>query len=112
MIKTENEKNWPNSGKVFSDETREKMSLAKKGKRTGTESHRAKSVLMVDINTKKIIAIFGTGVEAEAKTGVARTSISQAAKGRLPTAGGQEWMFLKDNTNESVVGGIAKRLEI
>ncbi len=94
----------PNSGKVFSEETRQRMSAAKKGKYVGANSPRAKAVLQLDVNTMRIIKEWPTAVEASETLGILRSSISGAAKGRLPTAGGFRWMFAEDNQNDNDVG--------
>ncbi len=96
-----------NTGKIFSEETRAKMSKAKKGKYKGEKNNRAKTLLKIDPETSKILEIFITGVQAEEETGILRSSISQAAQGKIPTAGGFHWMFGMDNQGKNEIGMIA-----
>ncbi len=109
MLDENNIERGSNYGKTFSDETRERMSTAKKGKYTGSNSSRAKSILQIEVNTGKIIAVFDTAVEAEKETGTLRSSISQAARGNIPSAGGCGWMFASENEGSGEIGSEATK---
>lgn len=59
----------------------------------GKESISAKAVIQID-KLGKIIKKFGSLREAERKTGVSHTHISDACRGRYKTAGGFQWAYV------------------
>lgn len=72
----------------FTDETRKKMSKNRKGKCTGKQCARARSVRCVDTGE-----LFETINDAVKKTGVRSSDISMVCSGKRKTAGGMRWEY-------------------
>lgn len=77
-----------NYGKDFSKETREKLSLSHKGKKTGADNPAAKSVMCLETGE-----IFPTTVSAAKAVNVSRGTICSCLLGRSKTAGGYHWKY-------------------
>lgn len=77
-----------NYGKDFSKETREKLSLSHKGKKTGADNPAAKSVMCIETGE-----IFPTTVSAAKAANVSRGTICSCLLGRSKTAGGYHWKY-------------------
>lgn len=77
-----------NYGKEFSKETRERLSLLHKGKKTGADNPAAKSVLCIETGE-----IFPTTVSAAKAVNVSRGTICSCLLGRSKTAGGYHWKY-------------------
>ena len=77
-----------NYGKEFSKETRERLSLSHKGKKTGADNPAAKSVLCIETGE-----IFPTTVSAAKAVNVSRGTICSCLLGRSKTAGGYHWKY-------------------
>lgn len=77
-----------NYGKDFSKETREKLSLSHKGKKTGADNPAAKSVMCIETGE-----IFPTTVSAAKAVNVSRGTICSCLLGRSKTAGGYHWKY-------------------
>lgn len=77
-----------NYGKEFSKETRERLSLSHKGKKTGADNPAAKSVLCIETGE-----IFPTTVSAAKAVNVSRGTICFCLLGRSKTAGGYHWKY-------------------
>ena len=77
-----------NYGKEFSKETRERLSLSHKGKKTGADNPAAKSVLCIETGE-----IFPTTVSAAKAVNVGRGTICSCLLGRSKTAGGYHWKY-------------------
>ena len=77
-----------NYGKDFSKETREKLSLSHKGKKTGADNPAAKSVICLETGE-----IFPTTVSAAKAVNVSRGTICSCLLGRSKTAGGYHWKY-------------------
>lgn len=76
-------------GKKRSPETVEKMRKNRIGKTVG-ETH-IQSLKVLCVNTGEVYASIG---EAGRKTGISRTGIMNALKGRSKSAGGYEWNYM------------------
>lgn len=77
-----------NYGKDFSKETREKLSLSHKGKKTGADNPAAKSVMCIETGE-----VFPTTVSAAKAVNVSRGTICSCLLGRSKTAGGYHWKY-------------------
>lgn len=77
-----------NYGKDFSKETREKLSLSHKGKKTGADNPAAKSVVCIETGE-----IFPTTVSAAKAVNVSRGTICSCLLGHSKTAGGYHWKY-------------------
>ncbi len=97
-----------NAGKVFSDETRQKMRDARVGKYLGANSPRAKGILQIDTSNNKILGIYPTAKQASDELGINQGSLSMAAQGKIPSAGGYYWLFTKDNEGVNEIGKVIK----
>lgn len=93
----ENEKGYW-YGKSFSDEHKEKIGKSGLGKKRSKESIRKtseskqKPIIQYTKNFEQI-AEFSSGVEAENKTGILRSHISQCCNYKRKSAGGYKWRF-------------------
>jgi hypothetical protein len=80
--------------------TRPDLSESKKGEKnpmfgkTGDKSSRSKKVSQIDKDRNKIIATFGSTMEAERQTGVNNKSIQHCCKGKSRSAGGFIWKYI------------------
>lgn len=83
-------------GKHHTDETKEKISIALRGKYTRGNCSHARPVVQINKNTGDIIQIFDCIKDAEELVGVANPSITRCCKGNLKYAGGYKWMYLYD----------------
>ncbi len=101
--------NTGNAGKVFSDETRQKMKEARVGRFSGAQSPRAKGILRIDTGNNKILGIYPTAKQASDELGINQGSLSMAAQGKIPSAGGYYWLFMKDNRGVNEIGEVVKR---
>ena len=87
----------PMCGKHLSAESRQKLSVANRGKRQPrSEEHRRrisevrrKPIICVETNT-----IYGSGLEAEEQTGISRANICGCCTGKRKTAGGFTWRYV------------------
>lgn len=85
-------------GKHWDDEHKEMLRISSTGKRHTEESKRKiseskqKSVVQYDKNNEKI-SEYVSAVEAENKTGIGRSHISQCCNGKRKSAGGYIWRF-------------------
>lgn len=77
-----------NYGKDFSKETREKLSLSHKGKKTGADNPTAKRVMCIETGE-----IFLTTVSAAKAVNISRGTICSCLLGRSKTAGGYHWKY-------------------
>ena len=87
----------PWKGRKHTQESRAKMSIAKKGNKNmgiGKNHHSAKAIIQYD-REGNFINRFDTAVDAEKATGVLRSGICVCAKGRYKTAGGYIWRYEK-----------------
>ena len=86
--------NNPNYRNHFSEETRKKMS--KNHFDCSGENHpQAKTVICIDINK-----YYKTAKEAAEKTNTCYTCITAAARGKRKTAGGYHWRYATENEIE------------
>lgn len=81
--------NNPNYGKSPSEEIREKISKARKGKGT-------KKVEQIDKNTLEVIRVWDSLSEVERQLNIPVTNISKVCKGKQKTAGGYKWRYKND----------------
>ena len=88
--------NHPMYGKHHSEETRKKMSKAKKGKYCGENNPNSKPVIQIDQNTNEVINIYSGAKEAERKGGFKQSAISECCRGKRKLYKGFKWMFLED----------------
>ena len=93
--------NHPFYGKHHTEETKRKMSEAKKGKYCGEKNHRSKSVVQIDPNTNEVVNIYFSTSEVTKQTGFNRSAISQCCNGKYSRLGnniykGFKWMYLED----------------
>ena len=72
----------------FTEETRVKQSMAKKGMKL-----RSTPIFQKDINGN-IIAIFDSAISAQKSLNILRSSICEALKGHHKTAGGFKWEYV------------------
>ncbi len=95
-----------NGGKIFSEETRAKMSKSRAGRFVGKNSPRSKSMVQIDMYSGMVIDEFISGKEAYEETGIFAGGISQAANpdNSRSSAGGYFWrkgdsvdLFKRDN---------------
>lgn len=80
-----------NNGKILSKETREKLSNAKKGKRT---TSRLTPVAQYDSNTGELIRKWESIIDASLGTNTNSTCISACIHGKRKSAGGFIWKFI------------------
>lgn len=95
-------------GKIVSEETRRKLSLAAKGRRRERKpkkvkprvervkkeiGHRAKSILQIDKETNEIIKHWNSMLEVTKNLNIAGSSISDVCNHKRKTAGGFIWKF-------------------
>lgn len=76
-------------GKKHPKKIKTKMSIAQKGKHMGINNFHAKTIICTE--TKKI---YGSIREAERKTNINSSNISQVALGNRETAGDYHWRFV------------------
>lgn len=100
----ENHPNWggqfpsPFKGKHHTEEAKKKMSKAKKGKRTGSDSPHAKKIINITTNE-----IFDSIVEAANAYNIEHSiNIVNACRGRYGTCGGYEWAYYSDYINNTI----------
>ena len=91
----------PRYGKQHTEETKRKMSEAKKGKYCGEKNHRSKSVVQIDPNTNEVVNIYFSTSEVTKQTGFNQSAISQCSNGKYSRLGnniykGFKWMYLED----------------
>ena len=84
------------TGKHLSEEAKQKLSIAHKGKTTwikgktmSDETRKKKSTPIICVETNE--SYFGL-MEAERKTGISHSNISNCLKGKRETAGGYHWV--------------------
>ena len=94
ISKAKKGKKSPNFGKQHSAETRQKISKAKKGKQL-SEEHRAKISKPVLQYTKngQFLAKFNSISESSRVTGIRHGNISNCCLGKNKSAGGYVWKF-------------------
>jgi group I intron endonuclease len=82
----------PNKGKKMSDEFKEKISIANKGKWLGEKSPCSKKIKQF---TKDGVfeCEYSSQMEAERVTGVYHTNIAKCCKGKVKSAGGYIWEY-------------------
>ena len=80
-------------GRTITEETKRKMSEAKKGK----PSNNRKQVLMLDLNTNKPLAVFKSTADANEYFNKPRTrdTIGSCARGRYATSYGYKWKYIE-----------------
>ena len=61
------------------------------------KNHEAQQRKVVAIKDGKLIGIFRSGKVAQEKTGVPRSGICSACKGKLKTSGGYQWFYEEEN---------------
>ena len=61
------------------------------------KNHEAQQKRVVAIKDGKLIGIFRSGKVAQEKTGVPRSGICSACKGKLKTSGGYQWFYEEEN---------------
>ena len=88
--------NHPFYGKHHTEETKRKMSEAKKGKYCGEKNHRSKSVVQIDPNTNEIVNTYSGTSEVARQTGFKQSAISECCRGKRKLYKGFKWMFLED----------------
>ena len=82
-----------NFGREFSQETRDKLSLAHKGKKLGSENIASKTVICVETNE-----IFPTIKDAAEAKGMNRSTISNYLRGLSKGGGGYHWEYYNLST--------------
>lgn len=89
--------NHPNYGKHLSQETKNRISQANQ------ISHKkfCKRVIQIDYNTKQIIAEFPSIKEAERKTGIKSTYISQICSGKFKQCFGYSWCYVEEKEEDN-----------
>ncbi len=85
-------KSNPRYNKKASQETREKIRAAHKGKRRGEDSFMAKKVDQYDKNGN-FLKKWGSIIDIERELGVAHQHISKVCKGERKSAGGFVWKY-------------------
>ena len=86
---------WKQSdySRILTDKSREKMSLAHKGKKLGEENAAARTVICIETQE-----IFSTIKEAAEFANVDRAAISGCVRGKYKTAGGYHWKYYNLNS--------------
>lgn len=90
------------SGFNFSAETRNKLSVARTGKKHTEQvrkkmSDSAKKHKVYQFNGNcELVAIYDSVIEASNKTKIHKKGISQCASKHIPSAGGYVWVFVED----------------
>lgn len=91
-----------NKGKHHSEETKQKMSEAKKGEnhpmygKFGSDNPNSKQVAQYDKQTLELIKVWDSLSDVTRELGIAHQSISACCKGKLKSAGGFVWKYLED----------------
>ena len=88
--------NHPMYGKHHSEETKKKMSEAKKGKYCGENNPNSKPVIQIDPNTNEIVNTYSGTNEVARQTGFNQSAISSCCRGERKTHKGYKWMYLED----------------
>ena len=90
----------PMYGKHHTTESRKKMSISHKGKQVGKDNVASKSVAQYTL-CGNLISCFESTCLASLATGVAQSSISRCANGKLKSAGGFIWKYINENEGQS-----------
>lgn len=89
-------------GRKLTKEQSLKISLSKKGVKNpyvgiNNKSTKSKKVSQIDFNTKEVIAVFNSVIDASKITGCSKTNISKFANGNIKPSikkvGGYEWKY-------------------
>ena len=89
-------------GKTLSEEHKKKLSEAQKGEkshmygRTGEKCKKSKPVVQIDPNTNEVINIYPGAREAERQTEFYQSAISRCCRGEQKMYKGYKWMYLSD----------------
>lgn len=83
----------PNKGKTLSEETKQKISEANKGKWIGEKSPCSIKIGQYSLDDT-LICVHASQKDAERKTGVYHSSIARCCKGKAKTAGGFIWKYM------------------
>ena len=83
----------PNKGKTVSEETKQKISVANKGKWIGDKSPCSIKIGQYSLNDE-LIGVFASQMEAERATGLYHSNIAKCCKGKVKTVGGFVWKYL------------------
>mgnify|MGYP002512350366 CR=1 FL=1 len=83
-------------GRELSDETKQKMSEAHKGK-FGSECPNSKKVAQYDKATNELIKIWDSMMDVQRELGIAQSSISECCKGKRKSAGGFVWKYVEED---------------
>ena len=83
-------------GKHLPEESKIKMSVAKKGKHTGEDHHNSKPVICID--TKQVYSAAAT---ASKVTGVNKAHICSCCNNVRKHAGGFQWKLIYDTTRKN-----------
>lgn len=132
MIKGENH---PMYGKHHSEETKQKISISKKGTKLSDETKRKMSmsrsgenncnygkygknhplsimIVQLEKNTDKIINIFCGIKESGRLTNINHSSISQCCTNKRKSAGGYRWKYLSDVPEEDILNYIRHNMQV
>lgn len=82
-------------GKQFSDEHKQKLSEAHKGK-FGSECPNSKKVVQYDKQTHELIKVWDSMHDVERELGINHSNISECCKGKRKSAGGFVWEYVED----------------
>ena len=82
-------------GKPFSEEHKQKLSEAKRGK-FGSEHHSSKKVAQYDKQAHELIKVWDSMHDVERELGINHSSISECCKGKRKSAGGFVWEYVED----------------
>lgn len=94
--------NNPNYGKRRSDEQKQRMGQAMKGKHIGQDSVFSKKVAQYSKNGK-FIKIWECTRQVERELNISHTMISSCCIGHIQSAGGFMWRYVDDNSDPDLV---------